>query len=91
LRILILTHRVPFPQNGGYSIVVSNTIRELVNLGHEVSLVALNAKKNHHENNDDDNDLLSKINYRAYDIDINVSVFDVAVNLFSKTRSKREA
>jgi glycosyltransferase involved in cell wall biosynthesis len=85
LRILILTHRVPFPQNGGYPIVVCNTIRGLVNLGHEVSLVALNAKKNHHENNDDDKDLLSKINYRAYNIDIGVSVLEVAMNLFSKT------
>ena len=86
MKILILTHRVPFPQNGGYPIVVCNTIRGLVNLGHEVSLVALNAKKyNHHENNEDDIDLLSKINYRAFDIDTNVSVFEVAVNLFSKT------
>ncbi|WP_144910806.1 glycosyltransferase family 4 protein [Mucilaginibacter frigoritolerans] len=85
MKILFLTHRVPFPQNGGYPIVVCNTIRGLVNLGHEVSLVALNAKKYHHENNDDDNDLLSKINYRAYDININVSVFEVAANLFSKT------
>ncbi len=86
MNILILSHRVPFPQNGGYPIVVCNTIRGLVNLGHTVSLVALNAKKNnHHENSEDDNDLLSKINYRAYDIDINVSVFEVAVNLFSRT------
>lgn len=85
MRILILTHRVPFPQNGGYAIVVCNTIRGLVNQGHDVSLVALNARKNHHENTDDDNYLLSKINYRAYDIDTNVSVFEVAVNLFSKT------
>jgi glycosyltransferase involved in cell wall biosynthesis len=86
LNILILTHRVPFPQNGGYPIVVCNTIRGLVNLGHTVSLVALNAKKNHHhENSEDDNDLLSKINYRAYNIDTTVSVFEVAVNLFSKT------
>jgi len=85
LKILFLTHRVPFPQNGGYPIVVCNTIKGLVNLGHEVSLVALNAKQDHHELNDDDRDLLSKIHYRAYDIDIGVSVFDVAVNLFSKT------
>jgi len=76
---------VPFPQNGGYAIVVCNTIRGLVNQGHDVSLVALNARKNHHENASDDNYLLSKINYRAYDIDTNVSVFEVAVNLFSKT------
>jgi glycosyltransferase involved in cell wall biosynthesis len=65
--------------------VVCNTIRGLVNQGHEVSLVALNARKNHHENTGDDNYLLSKINYRAFDIDTNVSVFEVAVNLFSKT------
>jgi len=66
--------------------VVCNTIRGLVNLGHTVSLVALNAKKNHHhENSEDDNDLLSRINYRVYDIDTNVSVFEVAVNLFSRT------
>jgi len=85
LKILFLTHRVPFPQNGGYPIVVCNTIRGLVNLGHEVSLVALNAKKSHHEHNEEDKELLAKIKYRAYDIDTNVSVFDVAVNLFSKT------
>lgn len=65
--------------------MVCNTIRGLVNQGHDVSLVALNARKNHHENTEDDIYLLSKINYRAYDIDINVSVFEVAVNLFSKT------
>jgi glycosyltransferase involved in cell wall biosynthesis len=77
---------VPFPQNGGYPIVVCNTIRGLVNLGHEVALVALNAKKNHHHDyNDVDKDLLTKINYRAYDIDTSVSVFDVAINLLSKT------
>jgi len=54
-------------------------------MGHEVSLVALDAKKNHHDFSADDNDLLSKINYRAFDINIGVSVFDVAVNLLSKT------
>ncbi|MDB5118543.1 MAG: hypothetical protein JWQ79_4035 [Mucilaginibacter sp.] len=85
MKILILTHRVPFPQNGGYAIVVSNTIRSLVNLGHQVSLVALNAKRNNHENHSADNDLISKINYRAYDIDTTVTLVGVAVNLFKKT------
>jgi glycosyltransferase involved in cell wall biosynthesis len=84
LKILILTHRVPFPQNGGYPIVVYNTIKGLVDLGHEVSVVALNTRK-HFENNEPEDELLSKIKYRAYDIDIHVSVIDVAINLFSKT------
>lgn len=83
MKILILSHRVPFPQNGGYPIVVYNTIKGLVDLGHEVSLVALNAKKNHHEIPEDA--ILDQIKYRAYNIDINVSVLEVALNLFSKT------
>ena len=84
MKILILTYRVPFPQNGGYPIVVCNTIKGLIDNGHEVSLVALNAKRNHGEHLPDD-DFVGKINYRAYDIDTTVTLFDVAVNLFSKT------
>lgn len=85
MKILILSHRVPFPQNGGYAIVVANTIKGLVNEGHEVSLVALNAKRNSHESNLPDEDLMGKINYRAYDIDTTVTVLGVAMNLFKKT------
>ena len=84
MKILILTHRVPFPQNGGYPIVVSNTVRGLVNLGHEVSLVALNAKKHHHEAFEED-ELLGKINYRVYDIDVSVSLFDGLLDIFSRS------
>jgi glycosyltransferase involved in cell wall biosynthesis len=83
LKILILTHRVPFPQNGGYPIVVCNTIRGLVNLGHDVSLVSLNAKK-HRNTALEDDDLLSKIQYRSFDIDASISLVDGLINIFSK-------
>jgi glycosyltransferase involved in cell wall biosynthesis len=83
LKILILTHRVPFPQNGGYPIVVCNTIRGLVNLGHEVSLVSLNGKKQLHEDDSQD-ELVSKINYRVYDIDTSMSLFEGFLTTFSK-------
>ena len=66
--------------------MVCNTIKGFINLGHEVSLVSLNAKKNYHyEFSDDDKNLLAKIKYRPYDININVSVIDVGINLFSNT------
>jgi len=65
--------------------VVSNTIKGLVNSGHEVSVVALNAKRNSHESQLPDDDLMGKINYRAYDIDTTVTLLGVAINLFSKT------
>jgi glycosyltransferase involved in cell wall biosynthesis len=66
--------------------VVCNTIRGLVNLGHEVSLVSLNAKKHLHESEEKD-ELLDKINYRVYDIDASVSLFDGILDIFSKSTS----
>jgi len=84
LKILVLTHRIPFPSNGGYQIVVSNTIRGLVRLGHEVSLLSLTNK---HINHGDEllSGLKDRIKFKVYTIDTNVSILDVAVNLFSKT------
>jgi glycosyltransferase involved in cell wall biosynthesis len=84
LKILILTHRVPFPQNGGYAIVVCNTIKGLIALGHEVALVALNGKKYHGSVQTTEDELLQKIQYTSYDININLSVLDAIGNLFSK-------
>jgi glycosyltransferase involved in cell wall biosynthesis len=83
LKILILTHRVPFPQNGGYPIVVGNTIKGLVATGHQVSLISLNVKKNSgREANRDP--LLDEIEYVKYDIDTHVSMIEAFSNLFTK-------
>jgi polysaccharide biosynthesis protein PslH len=84
LKVLLITHRVPFPQNGGYQIVVCNTIKGLVRLGHEVTLMSLNSKKTFGKKSVD-KELRGKINYKVHDIDISVSVWDMLVNLFSKT------
>ena len=84
MKILLLTHRIPFPQNGGYPIVVGNTIRGLVNLGHEVSLVALNAKKQHLQDDAQPDELLGRINYRSYEIDISISLFEGFLTTFNK-------
>lgn len=62
--------------------MVGNTIRGLVNKGHDVSLVSLNNRKNNGKPIEED-DLLKKINYRSYDIDTSVSLLDAVVNLFS--------
>lgn len=64
--------------------MVCNTIRGLVNLGHEVSLVSLNAKAHRHDNAFEDDDLIGRINYRSYDIDASISLFDGFLNMFSK-------
>jgi glycosyltransferase involved in cell wall biosynthesis len=83
VKILILTHRIPFPQNGGYPIVVGNTIKGLVEQGHEVSLVSLNDQKQNGKVVETD-ELLEKINYRSYHIDTSISMLDAFINLFSQ-------
>ncbi|MFB9841059.1 glycosyltransferase family 4 protein [Mucilaginibacter ginsenosidivorans] len=83
MKILILTHRVPFPQNGGYPIVVCNTIRGLVNMGYEISLLSLKDKKHRHEEEESD-ELLSKISYRYYEIDTSMSLVDGFLTTFNK-------
>lgn len=84
MKVLLITHRVPFPQNGGYQIVVGNTVKGLVRLGHEVTLISLNGKKSFGKNSID-TELHDKINYKVHDIDISISIWDMLVNLFSKT------
>ncbi|WP_158288514.1 glycosyltransferase family 4 protein [Mucilaginibacter psychrotolerans] len=83
MRILILTHRVPFPQNGGYPIVVGNTIKGLVTHGHQVSLISINVKK-HTDKISERDELLNKIAYTEYDIDTHVSAVEFVSNLFTK-------
>lgn len=82
MKILILTHRIPFPQNGGYPIVVGNTIRGLVDKGHEISLVSLNEKESGKITEADP--LLSKIKYRSYNIDTSISMLGALINLLGK-------
>lgn len=83
MRILILTHRVPFPQNGGYPIAVCNTIRGLVDLGHEVSLFSLNTKKVTHPRIGNPDALIARINYQLTDVSIDISWIEAFLNLFN--------
>ena len=82
MRILILTHRKPFPQNGGYPIVVGNTIKGLVALGHDVSLISINVKK-HSGRIQERDELLDKIKYIEYSIDTRITMVEAFSHLFT--------
>jgi glycosyltransferase involved in cell wall biosynthesis len=83
VKILILSNRVPFPQNGGYPIVVRNTILGLVNEGHEVSVFTLNNRKQR-SSIDSDDELIRKIHYQAYDINVSLSPWEFVLNLLGR-------
>ena len=63
--------------------MVCNTLKGLVALGHEVCLLSLNARGTQCAQPDDE--LAGRINFQSFNIDISVSVMDVAINLFSST------
>lgn len=66
--------------------MVCNTIKGLLDLGHEVSLFALNPKQNahHHEEYAGSYDLIGRIHYKSYPININVSIYEAVLNLFNQ-------
>lgn len=84
MRILILTNRVPFPTNGGYAIVVHNTIQSLLDLGCEVTLFSLNTTKHYVNVNQIDDPIFKKIKFIQYKIDNRVKAKSAFFNLFSR-------
>lgn len=83
MRILLLTNRVPFPANGGYSIVVHNTIQSLLTLGCEVTLFGLNTTKHYVKVDEIDDPIFKKIKFYQYKIDNRVKAQNAFLNLFS--------
>ncbi len=84
MRILMLTNRVPFPANGGYAIVVHNTIQSLLDLGCEVTLFSLNTTKHYVNVKEIDDPIFQKIKFYQYKIDNRVKAQNAFINLFSR-------
>lgn len=84
MRVLLLTNRVPFPANGGYAIVVLNTIQSLLDLGCEVTLFSLNTTKHYVKTNEIDDPVCQKIKFHQYKIDNRVKARSAFFNLFSR-------
>ncbi len=83
MKLLLLTHRVPFPPNGGYPIVVYNTIKGLLDEGVELTLFSLNCSKYFVDLEDVNDPILSKINLKTYPVDVSFSVWDAMLNVLS--------
>lgn len=84
MRILLLTNKVPFPPNGGYAIVVHNTIKDLLLSKCEITLFSLNNSKNFVKAKEIADPLFKQIKFVQYKIDTRVSFKGAFLNLFSK-------
>ena len=83
MKILIVTHLAPFPQNSGYPIVVGNTIKGLISSGHTVSLFSLNPQKQK-SSADEQDELIGRINYYCHSIDTSISLKHALMGVFSR-------
>lgn len=83
MRILLITNRVPFPADGGYAIVVHNSIQSLLKLGCEVSLFSLNTTKHYVRIKSIKDPLATQIKFTQYKIDNRVKAKDAFFNLFT--------
>lgn len=83
MKVLILSHRVPFPANNGYAIVVYNTIKGLVDLGIEVTLFSLNCSKHYIDVDDIDDSLFTRVTFKSANVEIDVNLWGAFLNIFS--------
>lgn len=83
MRVLIITNRVPFPADGGYSIVVHHTLKALVDLGCDLTLYSLNTTKHYINVKEIKDPLFKKIKFIQQKIDNRVKAKDAFLNLFS--------
>ncbi len=83
LKVLLLSHSVPFPPNSGYPIVVYNTVKGLLGCGAEITLFSLNNSKQYVDVDDIYDPLFEAIDFHSFTIDIEVNVWDAFTNIFS--------
>ncbi|MFD1628705.1 glycosyltransferase family 4 protein [Pseudopedobacter beijingensis] len=83
MRVLILSNRVPFPRKGGYSIVIYNTMRELLRQGCQITLFSLNPTKHFVYTNSIDDEVFRQINFYTYSVDDRVNAKAAFFNLFT--------
>jgi len=84
LKILQVSHRVPFPLNEGGTIGIYNYTRGFAEAGHEVTLVALNGIKHNIDMHAAKTELKKYCRPFIFDINTNIKPFDAFFNLFSK-------
>lgn len=66
LSVLVFTQRIPFLQNSGYAIVAYNTIKGLVEEGHQVTVISLNTNNALLKELNDP--LLEKVNFKTFPV-----------------------
>ncbi len=83
MKILQISHRVPWPLNEGGTIGIYNYTKGYAEAGAEVTLLALDAKKHGTPQDEAKKELAKFARFEIFSIDTDIKVFDALKNLFS--------
>ena len=84
MKILQVSHRVPYPLNEGGTIGIYNYTRGFAEAGHEVTIACLNGIKHEIDIEEATNELKKYATVYIFDIDTNVKPIPAFLNLFTK-------
>jgi glycosyltransferase involved in cell wall biosynthesis len=82
MNILQLTNKMPYPPNDGGSIATLNMSKSFSELGHKVSILAMNTPKHSFNIEDIPEELSSKIFFESIDVETDINKKDALLNLF---------
>lgn len=82
MKILILSHKMPYPPKDGGSIVTLNYAKELANLGCEITILAMNTYKRKFEVDKIPDELKKLIKFYAVDVDTKIKAWYLFINMF---------
>ena len=82
MRILQICHKPPFPQFDGGTIAMNNISQGLIQLGHEIKVIAITTPKHPVIENDEYADYIKKTNFESVYIDTSVTIWGALKSIF---------
>jgi glycosyltransferase involved in cell wall biosynthesis len=83
--ILMLTNKMPYPPKDGGSIATLSIARSFSELGHKVTILAMNTSKHHFNVDDIPANISEQIEFIGVDVNTDVSVWDALKNLLASS------
>lgn len=83
MKILQLTKKFPYPPHDGEAIAILCLTKAFADLGHEVSVLALNTSKHHYRIENLPDEVRATANWQSVDINTSIQPVKAFLNLFS--------
>jgi polysaccharide biosynthesis protein PslH len=83
--ILMLTNKMPYPPKDGGSIATLSIAKSFADLGHKVTVLAMNTSKHHFNIDEIPEEISNKIEFLGVDVNTDISVWEALKNLLTSS------